>query len=454
MNTLFGTDGIRGLANQYPMNAELAFYLGQTIGYYNKNKKNKDILLGKDTRISGDMLEAALTAGLCSKGMNVLNVGIATTPAVGYLTKYYHANMGVVISASHNPYYDNGIKIFQDDGLKINKRIEREIEKILFQEKYKKIQNTGSTIGRVIPLNNARKIYLEHIMDTIPPDFKKPEYRIVLDCANGSSSLIIPELLTKLKISFTTINYNPNGININHKCGSTNISSLQEEVLKEKADLGLAFDGDADRVLAVDEKGSIVNGDQIMVIYANTFIKEGKLGNKVIVTTHMSNLGFDETINEIGGYVIRTDIGDKYVLKKMLSTNSLLGGEQSGHIIFLPYSPNGDGIITALQLLYALNKNNEPVSSQAGRMKKYFQKLLNYKISDKKHFIQNEKFNEMNKVIQNYFKKEGRVLIRFSGTEDKIRILLESKEEKKIKECKKVIDNFIIEMSNFNKYTL
>jgi phosphoglucosamine mutase len=450
MSKLFGTDGIRGLANRYPMNAELAFQLGQTIGYYNKKRANRNVLLGKDTRVSGDMLEAALTAGLCSSGANVLKTGVITTPGVGYLTKYYHAGMGIVISASHNPYYDNGIKLFQGDGFKINTKIEKEIEEILFQEKYKKVQNTGKNIGKVIPIEEARKVYIKHLVDTIPQNFKKPDYKIILDCANGSSSHIIPELFTQLGINFKTINNTPNGVNINRKCGSTYIYSLQEIVLKEKADLGLAFDGDADRMLAVDEKGALVDGDQIMIIFANAFMKEERLGNNIIVTTHMSNLGFDETIEEIGGSVIRTDIGDKNVLSKMLIVNSLLGGEQSGHIILLPYSPNGDGIITSFHLLNALNKKNDRVSVQAGQMKKYFQKLINYKISNKKHLLQNENFKKMNEEIEQYLKGEGRILIRLSGTENKIRVLLESKEEKKIKECEEIINEYIASLSNFN----
>ncbi len=443
MTELFGTDGIRGLANRYPMDAELAFNLGRAIGYYNKNKKNKNILIGRDTRISGSMLEAALTAGLCSMGSNVLNTGIITTPAVGYLTKYYEASMGVVISASHNPYYDNGIKLFRENGLKLNKESEKEIEGILFQEKYKKIQNTRKTIGQVIALKEAGKVYLDFLVTTIPQDFARPEFKIVLDCAHGSASQIIPELFTRLKINFKAINNTPNGININQKCGSTHISTLQSEVLKEKADLGLAFDGDADRVLAVDEKGQIIDGDQIMTIYAHAYLREGRLGNNIIVTTHMSNLGFDETIQGMGGTVVRTDIGDKHVLEKMLEMNSWLGGEQSGHIIFLRYSPSGDGLITTFQLLDALNKNNERISVQAGRMKKYHQKLFNYRISDKKYLRNSNALQKMDKEIQKYLGGDGRSLIRLSGTENKIRILLESKEEKKIMECQKVIEKYV-----------
>ncbi len=447
MSKLFGTDGIRGLANQYPMNAELAFNLGCAVGYYNRKKQNQNILIGRDTRISGDMLESALTAGLCSAGSNVLNAGIITTPAVGYLTKYFQANMGVVISASHNPFYDNGIKLFQGDGFKLGRQQEIYIEEILFQEKYKKVQNTGKTIGRVVYLKEAKEVYLRYIIDTIPPNFQKPDYRIILDCANGSASQIIPELFARLSMNFKTINDTPDGININQGCGSTHLETLQEIVLKEQADLGLAFDGDADRVLAVDEKGQRIDGDQIMVIYTDAFLKEGRLGNNIIVTTHMSNLGFDETINELGGTVVRTDIGDKYVLKKMLDLNSWLGGEQSGHIVFLFHSPNGDGIITTFQLLDALNKHKERISVQANRMKKYYQKLINYQISNKKDLLQDAAFHKMSEEIQNNLQKDGRVLVRFSGTENKVRILLESKEERNIQQCQKIIEDF------FNKFT-
>lgn len=449
MTKYFGTDGVRGRVEEV-LTVDMAYRIGRFIGQYPNGKRNR-IVISRDTRISGKKLLDALTKGIRLSGGDVFDEGVSTTPSISYIVDKEGFDYGIMISASHNPYYDNGIKIFTGDGFKIGKRIEREIEKILFQEKYKKMRNVGRNIGKVIPLKEAREIYFKHLLGTIPDDFKKPDYKIVLDCANGSSSNIIQELFTELNINFKIINNTPDGININRECGSTYINSLQKFVLHEKADLGLAFDGDADRMLAVDEKGTLVDGDQIMVIYANAFIKEERLGNNIIVTTHMSNLGFDETINEMGGSVIRTDIGDKYVLKKMLNINSLLGGEQSGHIIFLPYSPNGDGIITAFQLLYALNKENKRVSVQAGLMKKYFQKLINYKISNKKDLLQNENFYKLNEEIKKLFQEEGRFLIRLSGTEDKIRVLLESKEEKKIKESKKIIDKYIASLSNLNK---
>jgi phosphoglucosamine mutase len=443
-NKLFGTDGIRGEANRYPMTAEIAFNVGRAIGYYFRNKENREILIGKDTRLSGDMLESALIAGLCASGANVINAGIITTPAIAYLTNYFKATMGIVISASHNPYYDNGIKFFNNNGYKFGSVQEKEIEEILINESYKKLQIPREGIGKVRLLKDSKDIYIEYVMNSIKGDIPKSDYRIIFDCANGASSDIIEELFSRLNNSLKVINNSPNGININQKCGSTCMHSLQKEVLKEKADIGFAFDGDADRVLAVDEKGQVMDGDQIMVIYTEAFLPEGQLGNNIIVTTYMSNLGFDETIEEIGGKVVRTDIGDKYVLKKMIEKKSLLGGEQSGHIIFFKHSPNGDGIITALKLLMALNKNNEKISIQAARMKKYYQKLLNYKIENKMSFLRSSEFNEINMELQNSLKKDnGRILIRPSGTENKIRVLLESKDKKVVENLTEKLDNFI-----------
>jgi len=443
MNELFGTDGIRGEVNRYPMTAEVAFNLGRATGYYYRNKKNIKILIGKDTRLSGDMLESALIAGLCSTGVNIINAGIITTPAIAYLTNYCNAEMGIVISASHNPYYDNGIKFFNGNGFKIDNVQENEIKEILIKEKYKKLQLPGKRIGKTIILKESRDIYKEHIINSIAGNDLKNDYKIIFDCANGASSDLVEELFCQFGNNIKIINNKPNGVNINKKCGSTCMNSLQKEILKENADLGFAFDGDADRVLAVDEKGKVIDGDQMMVIYTGAFIKEGQLGNNIIVATYMSNLGFDETIEEMGGKVIRTDIGDKYVLRKMVEKKSLLGGEQSGHIIFMKHGPNGDGIITSLQLLKALNKNGERVSTQAARMKKYHQKLLNYNINNKLTFLKSCEFNKVKKELQNGLNNNGRILIRPSGTENKIRILLESKNKYVIENLGDKLKNFI-----------
>jgi len=446
MNILFGTDGIRGTANQYPMTADMAFNLGRSIGYYIKDKKEKNILIGKDTRVSCDMLEDALSAGLCSSGINVIKIGISTTPAVAFLTRHYKVNMGIVISASHNPYQDNGIKLFQSNGFKFDNNQERRIEDILIKGKYKKLNIPGSLIGRVKNIKDANEIYIKNMLKIVENQFKaKINYKIVFDCANGAAGQIIERLFNHLHLNYNIINNDPNGFNINDNCGSTSLYKLQRKVINENADIGFAYDGDADRVLAVDEKGNVVDGDQIMSIYANTFIKRGKLGNNKIITTFMSNLGFDEAIEEMGGKVIRTDIGDKFVLRKMLSENALLGGEQSGHIIFLRYSPNGDGIITTFQLLKALELNDQKVSIQASKMKKYHQKLLNYCIAeDKETFLRNREFIKISQEAKKRFNGLGRILIRPSGTERKIRILLESKEENIINEWEQRFNLFFI----------
>ncbi|MBN2396458.1 MAG: phosphoglucosamine mutase, partial [Candidatus Atribacteria bacterium] len=251
MSTLFGTDGIRGLANQYPMTAEVAFNLARSVGYYFQDKKAKNVLIGRDTRLSGDMLEAALIAGFCATGMNVLKAGIITTPALAYLTKYFHTTIGIVISASHNHYRDNGIKFFQENGMKFDNAQENEIERILIQEEYRKLSIPGEMIGRVTSLDESGHIYLQHILDFIPKGFTKPEFKMIIDCANGASSFIVKELFDHLKMNYQVIYNTPNGININQNCGSTSIAALQTKVIESRADLGFAYDGDADRVLAV-----------------------------------------------------------------------------------------------------------------------------------------------------------------------------------------------------------
>ncbi|MDD4362886.1 MAG: phosphoglucosamine mutase, partial [Atribacterota bacterium] len=429
--------------NKYPLTAEVAFNLGRAVGYYYQNKDKKNALIGKDTRLSGDMLEAALTAGLCSTGFNVITAGIITTPGVAFLTKYFNIELGIVISASHNPFHDNGIKFFNGNGYKLSEKQEKDIENIFFNESYAKLNISGSNIGKVESIKNATDLYISHIIKTIPNHFIIPDYKIIIDCANGASSKITEELFNRLNFkNIKIINNVPDGYNINYKCGSTYLKTLQLQVLQDNADLGFAYDGDADRALTVDEKGQIVDGDQMMFIYAYHFLKKGELGNNTIVTTHMSNMGFDETIREIGGKVIRTDIGDKYVLKKMIENNSYLGGEQSGHIIFLKYGPHGDGIETSIQLLSALGENDEKISSQAAKMKKYHQKLLNFTIKNKQLFLQDNKFREIKEEMLSAFKFKGRILIRPSGTEKIIRILLESKNEDILEYWENVLNEY------------
>ncbi|HBY56543.1 MAG TPA: phosphoglucosamine mutase [Candidatus Atribacteria bacterium] len=433
MKRLFGTDGIRGVANREPMTAKTAFQIGRAGAYLFKDKVSPKILVGKDTRISGDMIESALAAGICSMGVNVLKVGIVPTPAVAYLTRAYQANCGVVISASHNPFDNNGIKYFQGSGYKFSDSEEEEIEGIYFENRTKDEWPTGKDIGKIEYLSSiATRKYIEYLKTTIPHDFNLKGIKVILDCANGASFSIAPQLFNELGIKTITINNKPNGININHNCGSTHPASLQKEVLKQQADIGLAFDGDADRVIAVDEKGNIVDGDQIMAICALNLIKKNQLLNKKVVTTVMSNLGFDQAIKKAYGKVIRTNVGDRYVLETMQKANAVLGGEQSGHIIFLKYGTTGDGLLTSLQLLRVIWEEEKSLSHLASIMKKYPQIILNFRVKDKKLFYECININRTIKKIEKELAGEGRIFIRPSGTEPLIRILLEGQDKEKL----------------------
>lgn len=432
MKKLFGTDGIRGIANREPMTAETAFHLGRAGAYLFRDKIDPKILIGKDTRISGDMLEAALIAGICSMGVNVLRAGIISTPEVAFLTRTYNANCGIVISASHNPFDHNGIKYIRGDGFKFTDSEEEEIERIYFENHSKDEWPIEKNIGRIKELSQAEEKYFNYIKSTLPVKFTLMGYKIVLDCGNGASCLIAPRFFTELGAELIAINDKPDGTNINFNCGSTHPASLREEVLKQQADLGFSYDGDADRVIAVDEKGNIVDGDQIMAICALNLIKKGQLPNKTVVTTLMSNVGFDKVIEKAGGKVIRTNIGDRYVLEMMKKNKAVLGGEQSGHIIFTKYSTGGDGLLTSLQLMKILQEEGNPLSFLASAMDKYPQIILNFEVKDKEKFFKNIYIEKIIEEIKNQLADEGRIFVRASGTERLIRILLEGEDKNKL----------------------
>jgi len=431
MKKLFGTDGIRGIANKEPITAEVIFHIGRAGAYLFKDKADPKILIGRDTRISGDMLESALIAGICSMGVNVLRAGIIPTPVVAYLTRAYHANCGIVISASHNPFDNNGIKYIRGDGFKFSDSEEEEIERIYFENHSKDEWPTKKNIGRVKELSEGEEKYINYIKSTLPSKFSLKGYKIVLDCANGASYLITPRVFKELGTEIITINDKPNGININYNCGSVHPTSLRKEVLKQKADLGFSYDGDADRVIAVDEKGNIVDGDQIMAICALNLIKKAQLPNKTVITTLMSNIGFDRAIEKAGGKVVRTNIGDRYVLEMMKKVNTVLGGEQSGHIIFSQYSTTGDGLLTSLQLMKVLQEE-ESLFNLASVMEKYPQIILNYEVKDKEQFFKNVCIKKFIKEMEKELDGKGRIFIRASGTEQLIRILLEGEDKNKL----------------------
>jgi len=432
MKKLFGTDGIRGIANKEPITAETVFHIGRTGAYLFKDEANPGILIGKDTRISGDMLEAALIAGICSVGVDVLRVGIVPTPVVAYLTRAYHANCGIIISASHNPFDHNGIKYIRGDGFKLSDSEEEEIERIYFENHSRDEWPTKKNIGRVKELAGAIERYIDYIKNTLPPKFTLKRYKIVLDCANGASFIIAPRVFAELGSEIITINDKPNGTNINFNCGSVHPASLRKEVLRQKADLGFSYDGDADRVIAIDEKGNIVDGDQIMAICALNLIKKTQLPNKTLVTTLMSNIGLDRAVEKAGGKVIRTNIGDRYVLEMMKKVKTVLGGEQSGHIIFSQYSTTGDGLLTSLQLMKVLWEEEKSLSNLASVMEKYPQIILNCEVKDKERFLKNVCIKKFIKEIENELDGKGRIFVRASGTEPLIRILLEGEDKNKL----------------------
>ncbi|MCG2677330.1 phosphoglucosamine mutase [bacterium] len=443
MRRLFGTDGIRGRANVYPMTPEIAFRLGKTVAlFFKKDKRRASLAIGRDTRLSGPIFEEALASGISSVGGDVLKLGILPTPAIAYLTKSLRADAGIVISASHNPYYDNGIKFFSRRGLKLSDDYEKKIEERLFKKR-EVFHPTGKGIGRIYSVNDASRRYEEFALKSFPRGLNLRGYKIVIDCANGATYQVAPQILRTLDAELITLNVSPDGTNINRNCGSLSPEVIQERVLKEKADVGISFDGDGDRVIFMDEKGEVVDGDQMMALCAQELIKKKRLPKKTLVATVMSNLGLDLALEKMGGKVIRTPVGDRYVLDEMLKKNLTLGGEQSGHIIFLEHNTTGDGIITALQILSIMKKRSKPLSELAQIMEKLPQVLVNVRIKKKKDPL---KVLEIKKDIERAGEKlgsGGRILVRPSGTEPLIRVMIEGKEKKEIETIARNISKII-----------
>lgn len=422
MARLFGTDGVRGVANGPVLNAELAYKLGRAAAqYFGREVKTPKILIGRDTRLSGTMLESALAAGICSAGGNAHLLGVIPTPAVSYLTEKLEANAGVVISASHNPFEDNGIKFFARTGYKLPDAVEDEIEAIVKQPVDYTQTVTGSNLGRVINEPDMGMEYVQHIVDSCP--VKLNGLKVVMDCANGANSEIAPAILRTLGAHVIPIFHEPNGININNGCGSTHLEALQAKVKEEGADVGLANDGDADRLLAVDENGEPLDGDQIMLICALDLMKAGKLKDNVLVTTVMSNVGLAKAMKEHGGRTVKTSVGDRYVLEEMLKHDYKLGGEQSGHIIFGDLVRTGDGMMTAVNLLSSLVRHNQTLSQLGALMVKYPQTLLNVRVKDKNGWEENTAIADVVRRYTEELGDDGQVLVRASGTEPLIRIM-------------------------------
>lgn len=436
MRVLFGTDGVRGVANR-ELTPTLAYRLGLA-GAYVLSKSVKGpvkptIVIGKDTRISGDMLEAALIAGICSVGVNVLRVGVMPTPAIAYLTRELKATAGVVISASHNPVEDNGIKFFASTGYKLPDEIEIEIERIASREGMTELPcPTGSEVGSVKDVPNAGDMYVEFAQKTVST--RLDGLKIVIDCASGAASYLSPRIFSELGAEVIPIYNEPNGININKGCGSTHPEDLARKVVEMGADLGLAHDGDADRVIAVDEEGTIVDGDHIMVICSTHLKRKGKLPKDTVVVTVMSNLGLKLGLNSANIKVRETQVGDRYVMEELLKSGAVFGGEQSGHIIFLEHNTTGDGIVTGLQLAAVVKETGKTVSELAAQMERLPQVLVNVRVSDKGAAMEHEEVKEAIKKGELLLGEKGRILVRPSGTEPKVRVMAEGPDEKQLQD--------------------
>lgn len=427
MGKYFGTDGVRGVANQ-DLTPELAYKIGRCGGYVLAGQLIRpNVLIGMDTRISGPMLEAALVAGLLSIGADVTRLGVVTTPAVAYLTREMGADAGVMISASHNPVEDNGIKFFGSDGFKLSDDTELEIERLMDATEDHLPRPIGRATGRVIDDDDAKYRYTDYLRSTIQSTLKG--LKIVLDCAHGAAYELAPRVFSELGAEVTTIGAYPNGLNINDQCGSTYPTALQAEVVRQQADIGLSFDGDADRLIAVDETGDIVDGDYIMAICGNALNRAGKLKNSTVVSTVMSNLGFFKGLEQQGMQSKQSAVGDRYVMEEMRKGGYNLGGEQSGHLIFLDYNTTGDGILSGLQLVNNIQKSGRSLSELKQIMNKYPQVLVNVKVKSKHGWDNNKNIKAAIAKVEADLGDDGRVLVRPSGTEALIRVMVEGPEE-------------------------
>lgn len=427
---LFGTDGLRGRVNTYPLTAEMALRLGLAAGtVFRSDECRRKVIIGKDTRLSGYMFESALTAGLCASGMDVYQVGPLPTPAIAFLTRNMRADFGVVISASHNPYHDNGIKFFDREGFKLPDEVEDKMSELILDKDYEWDYPASNKVGRAYRIVDASGRYIVYLKSSFPQQLTLDGLRVVIDCANGANYKVAPLALEELGAEVFRLGTSPDGLNINYQCGSLHPENLQAKVREVRADVGLALDGDADRLLVVDEKGRLLDGDQIMAICADDLMKKSKLNNNLLVGTVMSNMALEVFMKERGGQLLRTKVGDRYVIEAMRQHNAMLGGEQSGHLIFREYGTTGDGLLAALQILRIMRETGRPLSELADRLKLYPQKLLNVSISRKIPFEQCEKLTAVQKEIEEKLGSHGRVLLRYSGTENLCRVMVEGEDE-------------------------
>ncbi len=435
MGRLFGTDGIRGVANLEPMTSEMAMKVGRAAAHvFRKREGRHQIIIGKDTRISGYMLESALTAGLCSMGVDVLLVGPLPTPAIAFLARSLRADAGVMISASHNPYQDNGIKFFSNDGMKLPDEIEQRIEALILSHEIEHIRPTADAIGKAFRIDDADGRYIEFVKRSLPRDIDFQNMRIVLDCANGAGYHVFPKVLRELGATLWVTGNEPDGLNINDGCGAVHPERLQQMVRDRKADIGIALDGDADRAMFVCEQGQVVNGDHALAAFALDLKRLGRLKKDTVVGTVMSNFGFDVCMREAGISLIRTAVGDRYILERMVADQYNLGGEQSGHIIFMDYHTSGDGLISGLQMLKLMKRAQKPLSEIAQCMRAMPQVLLGVKVSHKPALDSLPVLQQAIKDKEQQLNSTGRILVRYSGTEPLLRVMVEGQDDKVIQE--------------------
>ncbi|OGP79171.1 MAG: phosphoglucosamine mutase [Deltaproteobacteria bacterium RBG_16_49_23] len=435
---LFGTDGIRGVANVDPMTGELAMQLGRAIAHLFKEVKGPHrIVVGKDTRLSGYMLETALASGICSMGADVWLVGPLPTPGIAFITTSMRANAGVVISASHNPYYDNGIKIFSRDGFKLPDEMEQRIEELILSNHLDSLRPTANAIGKAHRIDDVIGRYVVFLKNTFPNDLTLDGLRIALDCANGAAYRVAPTVFEELGAEVVPVGIEPDGENINARCGSLHPEVVTQLVLDEKTDIGIALDGDGDRIIFVDRYGKQVDGDHILAICGLQMLSEDRLKKGTVVTTVMSNMGLDRAIRNAGGKVVRTQVGDRYVVEEMVRGNYNLGGEQSGHTVFLDYNTTCDGILTALQLLAIMKRRERALDDLARVMEPLPQVLYNVEVREKKDLMEIPEIERRIRGIEKSLENSGRLLIRYSGTEPLLRIMVEGEDEKKLHEVAK-----------------
>jgi phosphoglucosamine mutase len=423
---LFGTDGIRGEANRYPINAEIAFGVGQAVAHlFKKNNHRARVIIGKDTRISGYMLESSLEAGITSMGGYPYLVGVLPTPGIAFITQSMRADAGIVISASHNPFQDNGLKIFGGDGFKLTDEEEDNIEYLILNKKLADLLPTASGMGKAARMDDVHGRYIVFLKNTFPRNLTMEGMKIVLDTSNGATYKVAPESFIEMGAHVEVIHNKPDGVNINAKCGSQHTEDLKKKVVASGAAIGLAFDGDGDRLIAVDEKGNEITGDQILIICANTLKKEGKLKNDLLVSTVMSNLGLRVACKKYGFKHHASKVGDRYVLEDMLRLGAVIGGEDAGHMIFLDHHTTGDGIVAAMQLLAAMVKEGKSLSELARMMDVFPQKLINIDVKSKPDIDKIPKLMEAIKQIEKELGEKGRVLVRYSGTQNMCRVMVE-----------------------------